>query len=179
MDCSLPCSGMLGGALGWGEFGCWGEVGLWGAQPQIRRSFPARANARWPGAYSGVGLQHHRFDCWAIAGGRVAVARATAALASNDLLTLGCPAGFWPLNLPLVQRPGLQAWGQVGCCVSGGRSDRFPNAGLPRRRYAQAAQVQLGGVNHDLRGERSPSSRCLRRIPRGPIKPGVEEGSCR
>ncbi|MCT0202676.1 adenosylcobinamide-phosphate synthase CbiB [Synechococcus sp. CS-602] len=140
-----PLFWMLVGA-GLGGFGLWG-VGLWGATPNPGEGFlPGPLTLAW--AYkasstldSMLGYRRGRLQWLGTAGARL-----------DDLLTW-LPCRFVALSLPLVSGRGLQAWGQVGCAFREGRSDPSPNAGLSQAAYAQAAQVQLGGVNH-YRGER-------------------------
>jgi len=124
-----------------------GGVGLWGAPPIAGEGFlPGPLALAW--AYkasstldSMLGYRRGRLQWLGTAGARL-----------DDLLTW-LPCRFVALSIPLVSGRGLQAWGQVGCAFREGRSDPSPNAGLSQAAYAQAAQVQLGGVNH-YRGER-------------------------
>ena len=70
----------------------------------------------------------------------------TAGARLDDLLTW-LPCRLVAISLPLVSRRPGQIVRQLALSRRQGRGDPSPNAGLSQAAYAQAAEVQLGGVN--------------------------------
>jgi len=70
----------------------------------------------------------------------------TAGARLDDLLTW-LPCRLVAFSIPLVSRRPLQLFRQCALARREGRFDPSPNAGLSQAAYAQAAEVQLGGLN--------------------------------